>query len=278
VKLPRFWAKEEADATKPSGDSLRVAAWRWSETSLDEARRSARAALEGIRRRIATGEPFPERYAYTSRPVREEVLREIGGDGDGPSAAITRNVYGALVLNTARVMFVDSDGEPETTGVLGRLFGRKPTEDPAVARASALVAQEPQASVRVYKTFAGTRYLLTHDLFDPVSERARELMERLGADPKYIQLCRVQESFRARLTPKPWRCGLRPPAVRWPWADADAEAAMRGWLRDYERACAGTAVCRLVATAGSGRTHPEVAPLVRLHDDETGVDTGNALA
>jgi hypothetical protein len=278
MRLPRFWAKEEGDAAKPSGETLRVAAWRWSETSPDDARSSARQALEAIRRRIAAGQPFPDRYAYTSRPVREQVLREVEGEGSEPSAAITRNGYGALVLNTAGAMFVDADGSSKPGG-LGRLFRRRqPAEDPAVSRARALVEQERGAHVRVYRTSAGTRYLLTHTLFDPASERARAVMESLGADPKYVQLCKVQESFRARLTPKPWRCGLSAPAVRWPWADGEAESAMEEWLRQYEQACAGKAVCELVAEVGSGRQLAAIAPLVRLHDEQTGVGTGRPLA
>jgi hypothetical protein len=77
---------------------------------------------------------------------------------------------------------------------------------------------------------------------------------------------------------KPWRCGLQAPTVRWPWPDSASEAAMREWVSRYERACAGKAVCSLVATVGSGRTHPEVSELVRVHDELTGVDTQSPLA
>src|SRR5262245_3476406 len=206
MKLPRYWAKEEAEALTPAGKPVRVAAWRWSDSSLDEARRNARQVIGNILQRVQAGQPFPARYAYGSRPVREEVLREILDGSGQTAAAITRNVYGALVLNTAGAMFVDSDSHSDADGtagggLLGRLFGRQPKEDPAVSRARALVDLDPEANVRVYRTKAGVRYLLTHALFDPASERARDVMGRLSADPKYVQLCKVQESFRARLTP-----------------------------------------------------------------------------
>jgi hypothetical protein len=279
MKLPLFWVKEEGDASTPAGKSVRFSVWRWSETNLEEARGRAREAIANVRQRIQTGQPFPARYAYVSRPVREEVLRELPGGFGGAAAAITRNAYGALVLNTAKTMFVDSDdAAPTGSGILASLFRRGPQEDPAIARARALAESDADINIRVYKTKAGTRYLLTHALFEPTSEQTRDLMQRLGADPKYVQLCKVQESFRARLTPKPWRCGLRPPTVRWPWPDRASEAAMREWVSHYERACAGKAVCSLVATMGSGQTHPEVSDLVRLHDELAGVGTQNPLA
>jgi hypothetical protein len=275
MRLPLFWVKEEGDAATPAGKPVRFAVWRWSETSLEEARSRAREAIATVRQRIQTGQPFPARYAYVSRPVREEVLREISGG----AAAITRNAYGAQVLNTAKTMFVDSDdAPPSASGFLSGLFRRGPQEDPVVARARALAESDASVNIRVYKTKAGTRYLLTHALFEPTSEQARDVMQRLGADPKYVQLCKVQESFRARLTPKPWRCGLKAPTVRWPWPDSESEERMREWVSRYERACAGKAVCSLVATVGSGRTHPEVSELVRVHDELTGVGTQNPLA
>jgi hypothetical protein len=278
MKLPRYWVKEEGEATTPAGKVLRVAAWQWSQASGAEARDKALGALARMRERIQTGLPFPERYAYGSRPAREETIREVRGRGGDVEAAITRNAYGALVLNASRAMFVDADRPASGAGLLARWFGRKPDKDPAVERAEALVAAEPSLHVRVYRTRAGFRYLVTHDLFDPVSASARELMQRLGADPKYVQLCAVQESFRARLTPKPWRIGLGAPPVRWPWADTQAETAMREWLSRYDRARAGKAVCALVTAVGSGRTHPALEDVVRLHDAECGVGTGAPLA
>ena len=35
-------------------------------------------------------------------------------------------------------------------------------------------------------------------------------MKRFDCDSRYVLLCKRQESFRARLTPKGWRCGLWP--------------------------------------------------------------------
>ena len=56
-------------------------------------------------RRPASGGATTHQYLYGSRqPLREEIIRYLGDDGRG-YAIITRNRYGALVLNTAQVPF-----------------------------------------------------------------------------------------------------------------------------------------------------------------------------
>lgn len=105
--LPRYWVKEESEESPPEGERVLFAVWRRSETSLEEARARAWEAAERIAARIDAGSPLPERYAYGDRPAREEVIREHRRDDGSLTLAATRNVYGALVLNTARVMFID---------------------------------------------------------------------------------------------------------------------------------------------------------------------------
>ncbi len=50
----------------------------------------------------------PRAYAYGDRPLREEIVRSVAGDGER-AAVVTRNSFGCLVLNTAGVLFVDVD-------------------------------------------------------------------------------------------------------------------------------------------------------------------------
>lgn len=286
--LPRYWAKAESRASTPAGRSIPFAVWRWSERSVAEARAAAVAAVERVAARIRAGEPFPPRYAYADRPVREEVVR-THEDADGSlTVAVTRNTYGALVLNTARVMFLDVDegAAPRTlTSSLGGWIRRKlsstapaPTSisDPAIDRLKRWLAERPAWSARVYRTRAGYRYLVTHDVFDPTGGAAHETMAALGVDEKYRALCRVQQSFRARLTPKPWRMDLRLPPARFPYEEK--EQKMREWVEEYAAASQEYAVCELIGTIGSGRTHPDVVPVQALHDEMTRVASGLPLA
>jgi hypothetical protein len=91
-------------------------------------------------------------------------------------------------------------------------------------------------------------------------------MRATGADPAYAKLCKVQGSFRARLTPKPWRCGSSTPPGRHPRSDADLRARFAEWLGDYERASSRYATCRFVETVGSDSPTSETRPLIEWHD------------
>jgi hypothetical protein len=144
------------------------------------------------------------------------------------------------VLNTARVFFADID-LPETSGTAGGLlaglFGKKPTDpaEAALARLREWQARQPDWALRVYRTKAGLRLLATHDGFDPASSATQGLLASLGSDPLYATLCRVQACFRARLTPKPWRIGLKAPNWHYPFESPTSESRFQAWLQRYDR-------------------------------------------
>ncbi len=80
-------------------------------------------------------------------------------------------------------------------------------------------------------------------------------------------MTRTQECFRARLTPKPWRCGSVNPPNQYPWADSRAEQSYRDWERRYEKAAGKYRVCDLVETCGTAAHHDEIAAVLALHDE-----------
>jgi hypothetical protein len=286
MRFLRYWAKASASATGPGGALLEFSCWRGSDLSVEDARTRARMAAEEVAARAAqTGEP-PRAYAYGDRPLREEVVRSIAGE-DERAAVVTRNAFGCLVLNTAGVLFVDVDlPEPARSGSvgwLGRLFGRVcvPIEEPqaiALAKLEVWLRRNPGYGFRVYRTRGGLRYLETSRLFDPRSNDVATLLEELGCDPLYVRLCRSQQSFRARLTPKPWRCGVALPPSRFPHETPERAAAFQRWLGAYDAACLGHAVCEALPNAGEGGIHADVVPVLRLHDETTRPGSGLPLA
>lgn len=325
--IPRYWSRAESQATTPDGRPVRFHVWRGARGSAAEAQAAADQAVQRIAERIRRGEGFPERYAYADRPLREEVVRELPGVGgaEAPDAAITRNSYGALVLNAARAFFIDVDlaeGDspreqappPQPAAPAQSLWGLvdslplpgglrsivdslRPsapsgggpaapppgpaTGDPASAALDRLrrwVAARPEWRVRVYRTYAGLRYLVTHAPFSPADGEVQAAMQALGTDPQYIRLCQVQKSFRARLTPKPWRIGVPNPPARFPYEDAGEERAMREWAARYDAASAGRSTCRFMEEIGSGTEHPDVVPIRALHDEQTKATSGLPLA
>jgi hypothetical protein len=254
---------------------------------VSEAEALAQEAVRALAERFAAHLPLPNRYAYGDRPMREQVLREFKNDSGERAAALTRNSHGCLVLNTARAMFVDVDFPKPKAAVgrfLKRLFGKSEppsTEAPeaaTVSKAEAWIRRHPEWGWRVYRTRAGLRLLAIHDVFEPASLLSDAVFDELGADPLYRRLCRSQKCFRARLTPKPWRCGLERPPSSWPWPDVKSEVEFQEWEARYQRVCEQKSTCRLIATLGPARVHREVQSIVAVHDEMARVEAQLPLA
>ncbi len=272
MRIHRYWARETRRETDPQGKQLTLTCWRGSGSSVNDARLAAQECVAEIARRVRRGQPLA-RYAYGTRPLREEIVEELGDGRQPASAIITRNAYGALVLNTAHVMFIDIDFPrqgcaPSLLAWLTR-SGQDAQQEAALERVRSWMLDVEAWSMRVYRTFAGLRLLITHDLFDPTADGTLNVLQELQSDPLYIRLCRHQESFRARLSPKPWRMRLEKPPSRYPWESSEQEYSYRQWVARYDGVAAEFAVCQLVAELGNGREHPEVGSLIALHDRYT---------
>lgn len=273
-----FWARGQ------SGDFV---SWRWSFHSLEEAQALANEAARQIGERIRNRD-FPARHQgyYPGRPFREQILREIKNDAGEVLALITRNSYGCQVLNTSRVMFVDVD-LPEAKssgGFLKRLFGRAEPPPPdnrqneALARIESWTRNNDGWGWRIYRTRAGLRLLATHALFDPETVTASGVFGALGADPLYTQLCRSQKCFRARLTPKPWRCGVYDKPDRWPWLNPKAEQRFQKWQTEYQTESSNWATTELFRKIGAGDIHADVQAIIKIHDESTRAESKMNLA
>jgi hypothetical protein len=141
----------------------------------------------------------------------------------------------------------------------------------------AFAQRHPELGVRVYRTAAGLRVIVTGAQAPPMSERARELLTELGSDPLYVELCATHDSYRARLTPKPYRVDFSAPSWRWPFADEQARLGQEEWLSEYRERADGSAVCRLVSASGPIPSVDEQR-LVALHDARCRVGSGLPLA
>ncbi len=287
MKIPKFWARATAESTTPRGGPVQFSCWRSSDTSEAVAHQAALAAARRILDAFLRGKRL-DRYEYGCVPLREEVLNKVEGGDGGLLAVLTRNGYGSIVLNTERVMFVDIDF-PEGAGDGGKslfngLFGRKPKspeeekEEHARLPVDQFIAANPSWGMRLYRTFAGLRAIVTHDVMDPQSTAALEVLKQLGSDPLYIKLCKAQECFRARLTPKPWRCGCTANPLRHPITDQKLLHWYERWKEDYETRQAQFATCRFLGPLGNPFVHPEVLRIVELHDFTTRANETAPLA
>lgn len=150
-----------------------------------------------------------------------------------------------------------------------RLARQGGAERLAIERVRAFAAAHPQWRLRLYRTPAGLRLLALHRRFDPREPEVEATFKALGADTTYALMCRNQNCFRARVSPKPWRLGLQP--LRAPysavWSPEHAQLpARRAWISEYQQAAAGFASCRYLETLGEGLIDPAAQSVQKLHD------------
>ncbi|MDQ0207409.1 hypothetical protein [Alkalicoccobacillus murimartini] len=280
MHFPKYWAKAEVREASAFGKDMTSSVWRWSDHSIEEAQALADQAAKKLRERISSGETLPDAYSYGDRPVREEVIHEQKDENKITDFVITRTTYGSLVLNSPHTLFVDVDLDEsprpnKVSGFFKKLFRSneettEPTaEEQAIGHLKGWVSEHSERGARVYRTRGGLRYLITHQPFKPGEAESDQVLEYLNSDPKYRRLCSIQKSFRARLTPKPWRCGTKRLPVRFPYnSDAEREA-LEGWEATYKNVSSGWRTCKYITSVGNTQIHPKVKAVQEMHDQMT---------
>jgi hypothetical protein len=274
VRIPRFWHREFVEVVGRGGVRWRLSCWGWSAQSAEEARERAAAKGERIKERWKPGGARQDASWYSlanylADPPREEVVEEIADEAGSVVGLVTRNAYGALILNTDRMVIVDVDERPKSLwGALTRWLRSCCGWPVARSREDGIVeaiAADRENAYRLYRTAAGWRVLLVSRAVDGVDEAALDLLRRFDVDEYYLKLCRRQKTFRARLTAKPWRCGCPRAPHRFPREEPEAIRAFEAWEAEYSRHAIQYRVCRLIR-GNDAPIAPNLAALVRLHD------------
>ena len=286
MRIGRYWARSQMHAIDPRGEAHHRSFLRASFESEADAQRIADQAAQQLKSQIERGTEPKDWYLYADRTRAEPLIEEIRSEYNQRIGALTVNAYGACILNTERVVFIDIDTpqpSPRPRGLLKRLFSKPEpidAEDPAehvLTKLEAYCQSAPARGARVYKTAAGLRVLLTGEQLDPCAEQTHDLFHDLGADPQYATLCRVQSCFRARLTPKPsrMRIGWPPEKIR---AGSESTDSLRDWETAYHDECTAYAVCRLIVQIGPDTTDPDIALAQSIHDEHCAVSAQLPLA
>ncbi|MBS1371080.1 MAG: hypothetical protein HPZ91_14100 [Lentisphaeria bacterium] len=275
MRIYRYWVEKYGEINMPDGgvpQTTRV--YGYSNESPEAAGELATRLLNDVQQRV-NGQKIE--WTYDSKPIREEVLLEFS-----PQNIVTRNRYGAEVLNSENLVFVDIDGfrSPSLFTRLHRLFsGRKqPTPEEHALEMIRKTASRPEyasCAVRVYRTCAGFRLIVLGGGFTPGSKKTAKLMRRFGADYLYATLCTSQKCFRARLTPKPNRIRHNSFKFVWPRPEEQQEEASV-WLDAYRAKSEPYAVCRYIETL-NGKPDAD-DPVIRYHDEATRARSGGKLA
>lgn len=236
--------------------------------------------LQRVLERIRRGEPFPEKYGYGNRPLREEILQKFdGATPREPVAILTRNGYGAQILNAARLLFLDIDfGPPSVVQRILRIFGGVSLEVTALIKLRDALQRYGRATFRIYRTAFGLRAMAIDREFDPTGREVQDLMQVSATDPAFARLCRAQRSFRARLTPKPWRCNCSVPPGQHPRVEGEIRQRFATWLSEYEKASMRYSTCRYLETIGGGSAKGDAKRLLEIHDRATRCNESLLLA
>lgn len=129
----------------------------------------------------------------------------------------------------------------------------------AISALKILQDKNNSLSFRVYETAGGLRAIETSRSWDPTDYHTKRIMKSVSADPLYIALCKSQECFRARLTPKPWRL--------FDYIDYDDFTTGNEWLKSTEESEVG--VCKLLKVIGSEEIDSKFKDLITYHDFTT---------
>lgn len=268
MKFARYWRDVEVPVDERLFGIPRVAVWGASDISTAEAKQHAQSRAGRFKELVAGGFDRLREYEYWNGFIREEVLEQVSARDDRVLAVLSRNSYGATVLNTETVLFGDIDVPAAgfLVRILEKLGKRKKDKAYYLEKISHYQKANPEYTFRVYETCAGLRFVITNQVFAADSNLVKALFADLGVDPLYVHLCKHQTCFRARLTPKPWRIGVDRPGSRFPRESRSDQSAFEAWLRTYQMASAKVSVARLLATFGSDSAHPDVDRVISAHD------------
>ena len=279
MRIPLYWSKATAEGSDERGRATSFSCWRSSDVSVEDAQQSALATATKVLQKLAA-DSLGGRYPYGDAPLREEVVQRFEDAQGNLYAAVTRNGYGSLVLNAARVMFIDIDfpATQRSGGLMAffaRLFGKSPPLPDA--------QQEQEETQRIdcssYSNTTGLGHSrLSYAGRRPRSGDARPFRSDFRCGLGHAEGCRGRsvvraalqgaECFRARLTPKPWRCGHNVNRTVWPREGERQQQRFDKWLAAYMSHQSQYATCRYLGTLGSNAVHPDVETIVEVHDQD----------
>jgi len=237
-----------------------------SNFSEDDAKKDAKRKLERVQK-IMDSEIEPGDTDYEA-DIREEILYQIDSDN-----IITRNRYGAEILNCRKIMFIDVDN---CSRGLFDIFKGLTAKEATLKRITKKIKKDRFSDLgfRVYETFKGFRIMVIHRDFNPKSDESKKMMRVFNADYLYRNLCVKQNCYRARLTPKPFRINQKGIRVVFPNKDPLQEEKTVTWIKEYNSKSETFASCKLVFQHG----RPTTNRVIEYHDEKTKALTNYKLA
>lgn len=257
MRIFKFWKKENTQL-KIDGTLQPASAYGGSNISIEDAQADAKNRLKKAQD-IIDGIAMRESY---QADIVEEIIEEIDAEN-----IITRNRYGALVLNAKNLMFIDIDNyQGKHTFTFFGLFGKKKkTQKELILDKIEETIANPAYSrlgFRIYETFKGYRVMVTGKNFSPTSEESKSIMKDFSADELYQYLCIKQNCYRARLTPKPYRMNLKSHKTIFPERTAAEQNEHQDWVEKYNAESNNYSSCWFIKSYGPAYS----SGVIQYHD------------
>lgn len=266
MRIFKYWA-EYTTNLNINGFKQESKAIGGSDFSVDAAKKEARLKLEKAQKIIDGNLKKDENYEVD---IVEEIIDKIDDDN-----IVTRNRYGALVLNSKHLMFIDIDDYHPS--FFETLFKRGKNRKALLLDKIKKTIQQKEFNrlgFRVYETFKGYRVIVTNKSFEPRSKASNKIMNTFKADWLYKYMCNRQNCYRARLTPKPYRIKQKGIKVVFPNRNSEEEQQMINWIVEYNNLSKNYATCKLVFTHG----RVDLNRVIDYHDRYTKIDYNLKLA
>ena len=266
MQFYNFWVREKGTLVI-EGQVQESKCYGKSNTSLEDAQKDALHNLQAVQEKIDGQRGDPDSYEVA---IREEIIETIDKKN-----IISRNRYGALVLNSENTCFIDID-EPRVSLWKALFTWRKMNKQERIlAMIEEIAAKDEYHALgfRVYETHSGFRVIASGRDFPAGSEESESLLKAFNSDWLYVILCKKQQCYRARLTPKPVRIKSKTPRIPFP-RTTEEDLAMKEWDQQYREKSAPYSVCRFVKEIGRRNS----SQIVEIHDKYCGVDKNQRLA
>lgn len=268
MRVFKYW-KKETQSLNILGTLQPSSSYGGSNLSLEDASNEAFRKLKKAQD-IING--IAQKDGSYETDIIEEIIDEIDSNN-----IVTRNRYGALVLNSDNLMFIDVDDYPKTYNILGIIFGKKKTKkENILAGIEKTITKfgHENLGFRIYETFKGYRIIVTGKKFNAQSKESADLMNAFYADRLYQMLCKKQNCYRARLTPKPYRMKFKAHKVIFPNRTDIQEGEHKSWVERYNEESNKYSSCHFIKSYGMHTTNQ----IIEYHDRMTNTRQKKLLA
>ncbi len=264
MKYFKYWVEEKQLITidgRPEEIKLLIG----SQVSKGEAKREA----------LSKAKEIEERIARRGRKEEYEVgIREYVADIIDESNVVSVCRYGAKILNTDEYTVLDLDDYRKSFWDIFKRRDKLTKKERIVRKFEENIKRFPElgADFRIYETAKGIR-VIGKSYVDPAARQNIGMMRKMGVDWLYIILSGKQQCYRARLSPKPYRLGIKTMKIRSPLVCETEE--YKAWAQMYEKASEDYAVVRIIKSIGVDFSRD---PVISYHDEHCNAEMNLKLA